>query len=303
MRRKLKFGRVGDALTFPFKNPLTLLGIALVPGLVTVASIVAAVEILMAGAGQAAPPDQVWESLAKFALALTAIALLSTLFLVIYAVAIHRLIVCGERPGFVILRFRRYELAYLGVLVLIFIEQRVLDVISGLIRNSFGFVPARELANPALTASDNFTTLLGWAALVLAALVLIWIHLRLALIFPHAAITGRIGFAASWRAMKGNVWRIVLGLIVLGAVFSVIWSLFTAVWLMSAVVSAPPLTPETSMQAVYRNYLILLAPALPVMAILCASGIAYISYAYKDLVEEAEAPPLATGAPAAAPGQ
>jgi hypothetical protein len=103
--------------------------------------------------------------------------------------------------------------------------------------------------------------------------------------------------------MKGNVWRIVLGLIVLGAVFSVIWSLFTAVWLMSAVVSAPPLTPETSMQAVYRNYLILLAPALPVMAILCASGIAYISYAYKDLVEEAEAPPLATGAPAAAPGQ
>jgi hypothetical protein len=37
----------------------------------------------------------------------------------------------------------------------------------------------------------------------------IWPTVRLALVFPHAAITGRVSFGESWAAMRGNFWRMI----------------------------------------------------------------------------------------------
>lgn len=182
--------------------------------------------------------------------------------LTLFAVGVHRLVLRQELVAGIPLRLRRYELAYAGTLILFAAAETLIVLIVGGIVSALGEpVPAQWMV--VLTAAAPVIIIVG-----------IWVHIRLALIFPHAALTGRIDPRPSWRAMRGNVYRFFAGAVVLG--------------LFCAAVQIPILLALTELDRYWTNaaWVMFAGPVIIVMlrGLAVAMIIAFVSYTYQALV-------------------
>jgi hypothetical protein len=287
MKRKPGFKRVGSALAFPFTNGRPLLRLGLIPALVTAGlnytvlrGIVRLDIDTLAAIGHAT-----WRLQACYILFLAGAALALTL----YAVGIHRLIAEDERPGFGMVRFRHRELAYLGVLILAAIAYEVEEALLRLLvtlvsRTTDAAVPAVPGDPvPLQVFGESGPVLIAFLA---GALFWLWVNLRLALVFPHAAIAERISLAASWRAMSGNVFRMLVELIVLAIATLPVWLLLCILWMgVAEMVDIDGRPPSARVLLQWASVFAI------VIGFLASVGIAYISYAYRDLMEDTAAIP------------
>lgn len=299
-RRKIKFSNAWEAMLFPFTNLLGLLRLSLLPTLIATAIVFGAYLLLAPDLSlQISTP----EDMDRFTRAIFPLMILAWLLYVvvaiIMAVGIHRLILRGERMGWTLLRVRGYELAYAAAAGLFFAAAIAEQYIFVFIGQLFGIVFPAPGGGTSIAEQQEFLNQVKdlpvafMVAGVLIGLALIWVHVRLALVFPHAAVTGRISLSASWTAMRGNVWRFLLA-----AVMTAIMTMFLylvivlALGLLGGVVAmvvislgggAPAqIQTETGAMAIVVFPLIfgLLSNWLAIAVV-----VAFVSFAYKDLID------------------
>ena len=296
-RPKLRIGVWKEAFAFPFRNFFTLLQFSLVPMLIAVAVSAA----ILYYASPFNMPISTLDELQRYTesknTALNAISFVTTIFGLVIAVCIHRLIVRGERPGWIIVRFGRYEIAYAGaILVYILVILALLIPIVASVAASvfFGLVPAEVFTMSGPVAPDvaerlKVPGLLFALGVLVTVIVVWWVQVRLALIFPHAAVTGRISLGVSWKAMKGNFWRFVAAILILGLVSLLLWAVVGGAILALAVSyfgSFLSLAANDPAQIGNMLYVMLLAQIcmLPLYVFGFSMFVALISYIYADLV-------------------
>jgi hypothetical protein len=127
----------------------------------------------------------------------------------VYSIRIHRKIIGAHASSFVSVLLSRALLAYIGA---IFIFSLFLALAKVIFHR--GFLLLWEMTSFAVeafkTGGETNAPSLTWVGSAIAAIVLlvlaVQIGIRLLPIMPHAAVSGRIGLIASWRAMNGNVW-------------------------------------------------------------------------------------------------
>lgn len=300
-RRKLRAGIVARAITFPFQNFAVLIKLGLVPALLSQAVYYAALRFQLYSF---TPPTTFQEikqyfieSIPVISLSVIAELLLTT----IVAVGIHRYIIRGEYPGWIIFRLRRFELAYVALLFLFSVAFLA------------EYIAALELAgwHPlAFFSSENdikrltrFFSPRNYALEALAVLLVlaaIAIHAMLALTMPHAAVTGRISPRASWNALKGNFWRFMTEIALLAIVLLLTSIAFSALvafgveGIRLAWGGFPLIDPSQPLAQLHVVFFSDCA-MLPFYGILLAMIVAFFSYAYQDL---ADAGPRAAAEPA-----
>jgi hypothetical protein len=282
-RRRVRMRRVRDALLFPFTNITALLRIGLIPSLIALTMLAAL--IAFAGWPRRTGPLVEVESVRYFG------RVLLIFILGLYAAGVHRLIVRNERPRRVTLRFSSYEQAYwavVGIFALAsFVEGYLLDAVLSWIGMDAGLPDETGVHNQ----NDDMQFLqegLPVRGLTIAAItvILMWLHVRLSLMFPHAAVTGRISPCLSWRATAGSFWRMI-GAGVL---------LFLGMLPLYAVIGLPPVmlvkwlayTRDTDTQVLAR--LALIPAAFMAFCLVTTIIVAFMSFVYKDLVDDG--PPL-----------
>lgn len=211
----------------------------------------------------------------------------------LYIVGIHRLIVKGEEPRRFTLRFGRYELAYWGVAVLFVlafaVERLALGSLIALTSAGSELVIATDVPGEPDIEASPFSHLspMAIAASAVSVAVIAWLHIRLALIFPHAAVTGRISPALSWHAMAGNFWRMVgAGLLLLLGLIPIYAALIGLPLLLIKWQVATATEGDPSMQGI--AHLALLPGALAGFCLVVTVFAAFMSYVYKDLVDDAD---------------
>lgn len=172
-----------EAVAFPFKNLLSLIQIALIPWLITEALYWTLLKLF---------PGLSWPLFPQLFSDLIGgpISIIYYAFFAMFAVAIHRMIILGERPGWLIYRFGRNELAYAVTVI----------AANALLFSVPGFVIVQTIDYFGI----RFTSWM-WTGMVVCVIILSYLMIRLLLIYPHAAVTGRMSFSATWGAMKGNV--------------------------------------------------------------------------------------------------
>lgn len=124
---------------------------------------------------------------------------------VIFAVGVHCMIIRDENPGWVIFRFGREELAYIGVILIYILVATSARYIGHIFSGLFG--SAADTASHGVRYKAPLTPglfIIGG----IASIAFIWALLRSILVFPHAAVRGEISLAVSWNAMSGNIWRL-----------------------------------------------------------------------------------------------
>jgi hypothetical protein len=111
----------------------------------------------------------------------------------IVAVALHRVILFGDRkPGrFLYIAFGKTELLFVLLPFLVFILFVVLFLL-------VGFIAA--LVKP--------TAVVALILVAIAVMVLVYLGTRLSVIFPIIVVEGRYNFRAAWEATRGNFWRL-----------------------------------------------------------------------------------------------
>jgi hypothetical protein len=318
-RRKLRIGTIWRAAGFPFKNIIPLFKLGFFPMLIAAAVIYPAVQFIQ----PENVPLNTPEAAAQFIGSLWKLWAVSSLimwFLVaIVGVGIHRLIILGERPGWTIIPLRPYEGAYVLLLLIVaaisFLQHVIFIVLLGLMAPGNGLSGAIEaLADPLIALRIfqlDFPVALK-VAVSLLMIVFIWLYLRLALVFPHAAVTGSIAPGLSWQATRGNLWRLILAFLLLGIIVLLILLVlvFIGGFVFAAIVDAmggmQPQQPGQALQSadVFRQMLISLAVGIPVTGVMFASFAAFMSHAYSQLVsgeEPAAAEETSLGAVSAAP--
>ncbi|WP_088344495.1 MULTISPECIES: hypothetical protein [Rhodomicrobium] len=299
--RKIRFGIAWEAVRYPFANIFGLLRLTLLPALISAALLYAAYRLFGSPISlQVETPEDI-ERFAKAIVPLTMPFWALCLFVsVIMAVGIHRHILRGEGLEWTLVPIRGYELAYAAVAGLFtaatFIEQYLFHLVAGW----FGIVTPPPLGGSGFTAAqydivqfvkDASPALIATVALLTA--VLIWAHVRLALVFPHAAVTGRISLSESWAAMRGNVWRFVVAALLMSILVFVVYLLtvlavavlgFVAVTLKALLAMTPqiPYAPDVVpvSVSVFTIILFLLSNWLLIGMI-----VAFVSFIYQDLVD------------------
>lgn len=297
-RPKLRIGVWKEAFAFPFRNFFTLVQFSLVPTFIAVALSLAILYYAWPSNMPTGTPEELKRFIDSLNPALNATDLVTVLFGLVIAVCIHRLIILGERPGWIIVRFGRYEIAYVGAfLVFILVTFVVMLPIFALIAAAafFGLVPAEVFTTngrlaPEVAQRLMVPGLLFGVGVVVTVIVAAWVQVRLALIFPHAAVTGRISLGVSWNAMKGNFWRYLAAALILGLVLFVLWvvvggAIFAVV--ASYLLSSPQLAGNEPVQignSLYTALLVYIC-SLPLYIFGFSMFVAFISYAYADLVD------------------
>jgi len=181
-------------ISFVFRKAPILLWIGLPPALLSLAVTYAIYRVWVPGvlidvhAASRLPPSLAWVEVIVNGICAT-----------LFAVGVHRLVLRQELAPGIPVRLRRYELAYAGTLSL-FAAAELL----------FGLIIA-GVVNAVPDGATPLGTLILLPVAVVLAFFVIWVHVRLALVFPHAALTGRIELPVSWRAMKGNVEKFIFG--------------------------------------------------------------------------------------------
>jgi uncharacterized membrane protein YhdT len=288
-RRTFRVGRFKDAIVFPFANIGSFAKLALFPALIAGALSYLVLRAFWPVDASFDSQEEAKRFMEALNPAINIVYLIVTLAGAVVAVGIHRFIIRGEQPGWVILRLRWYELAYILVpLVFILVQAGIWIVVALVALGAAAAVdPAlvgQVLRDPA-AIQDLEGTLpgsLGLVAIVafIALFVLVlWTSMRLVLMFPHAAVEGSLSPRFSWRAMKGNVWRFGVATGLFGLATLLPSTLIMAA--VAALVIGPnpghlgPFSPGT------LGFVVI--PAL-VGIFISAMAVALLSYIYKDLV-------------------
>jgi hypothetical protein len=138
-----------------------------------------------------------------------------------------------------------------------------------------------------LIAAGPEQFLLRMAVGLVFGIVVIWLCLRLSLMLPHAAVTGRIAPAVSWRAMAGNGWRgfgawLAVGL---GAGIAALIAALPGLLFTEVLFPLGQFPIEDSRDLLLRR-LYETAVAVPAYGAIAAVYAAFLGYAYKDLCPE-----------------
>lgn len=269
--RKLSLDALWQAVSFPFKNAIAVVRLGLLP--VLISAVILYTASLMA-------PLIGGRSLLHIIRLMLDLVVAS-----VVAVGIHRLILRTEQPEWTILRYRNYEIAY-GATVLIFAGMTV--AVRGVIQSLAASPVERGLI-------ESLGRLIGWispqlyiqllvkglspglvAIVVLLIGAVIWPTVRLALVFPHAAVTGQLSFSESWAMTRGNVWRLI-GLIVLLAI------IVCLIMALGLVITSTFFALNGPLGFVIFSLLDLVLGGLQF-----SMFVALISYIYKDLIQGLE---------------
>ncbi len=296
---KLRIGIFKQAVAFPFRNFGALLRLGLMPGLLALAVtylVLSAVDLQL-------PPHPTPENIRPFVKTMLwlgiVLRIIFGIVLIIYAVGIHRLIIRGEYPDWVVFRFGPFELAYATAVIFFFALYEVERYVFLLPAWGLGLIPAALLNpnplsfEPPTMANPHPNVLIPVFVIfvILSVAAAIWLNVRLALIFAHAAVTGKLSLSVPWNAMRGNFWRFVLSVVVVAIVGAVLY--FVAMILLGPVVgifphgfrvsgsSAAGPEPISVAHAIFMA----IAFGLPFGGIFFAMVIALLSYTYKALVE------------------
>ena len=299
-RPKLRIGVWKEAFAFPFRNFFTLLQFSLVPTLIVVAISVVMLHYAWPSSipiDTAPVPEELERFLNPVHPALSVASFVATILALVIPVCIHRFIVLGEHPGWIFVRFGRYELAYAGaILVYVLVVLAIWMPIAAFIAASvsFGFVPAEIFTasgplDPAVAGRLGMFVLLVAPGVLITIIVGCWIQARIALIFSDAAVAGRISLGVSWRAMKGNFWRFVAAVLILVLVSSVFWGVVGGVifavtanyfGFLSGFATSDPVQFANALYGTFLIYICL----SPLYVFAFAMFVALISYVYADLV-------------------
>lgn len=299
----LNIGIFKRAFMFPFRNFGALLRIGMIPALIVLAVIyVIFASIAPHLSVPTTPEDDMRRLMQVMSWVTIPLQILYVVIASIFAVGIHRLIIRGEYPSWVIFRFGRYELAYAAMLVffiLLYVVEQYAFLGTGW---ALGMIPAQLLKpypdNPQamMTAYRQIMTPELLVLLLAAGAVSLWINVRLSLSLAHAAVTGELSLALSWRAMRGNFWRLAIASLILFVIVAITYFVVgtlvaiagTAIWIAAY---GPPQPPEpnasfsSALDTMFWVYVVL----VPVMGFFASMFIALLSYAYKELVEQRDA--------------
>lgn len=299
-RRQLDIGVAGAAIVFPFKNIPALVQIGLAPGLIAAAICLLIYRFMWPSGIEANTPEEMRRLQEAFYPGDLLIQITLYVLGIVFAVAVHRYIVRGEHPGWLIFRFGRNELAYAATLLIFGAIYMIIPTLLLSIAWILGFVPAAIFDAQILQDPDSAQRLLREFAspafltfVFILWIFLIWLQFRLALMFPHAAVTGRISLSVSWNAMRGNFWRFVGAaiLVLLGIMiiyFAAMFAGLLALGFLGLLNNLELQVPGEATQAANNIYVIFFLGAgfVSLLAVLATIGIAFISYIYRDLVEE-----------------
>jgi hypothetical protein len=301
-RRKLPIGLFWEAFRFPFAHFGAVFRIFFIPTLLLIAIMIAAVWYFAPQGMDVSSPENIEFYLKSASPTLDILNIVFVLLTMMLAVHLHRYIVNGEDPGWVIFRFGRYELMYLlttiviglciGLVVLIV-------VIGGLLLLGLPVDPqawtATQPGQPVLPPPPAWL----WTVGVVFYVLFIWVMVRLVLMLPHAAVTGRLSFSVSWRAMKGNFWRflfagLLFSLIVAVAVLVLFGSASVALQTFSATLVPGAQVPPEQFVAMIS---LLTAISAVFWVFYFSMAVAFISYAYAHLIgnDRQEAPVFSPG--------
>ena len=200
--------------------------------------------------------------------------LLSVVAVSIVAVAIHRVILFGDRrPGtYIYFAFGKVEALFIVLPLLIFVAAIILSIPAGL----------------AAAAIDSSSPVIYIAAIAIPVLIVGFFSIRLSPLLPIAVVEERYDFRQAWDLTESNFWRL-LGTFILG------WLPFIVVLLgigfvVGAVAGTSSLTvtakPEEVIAALRRwaDFLPLVAVINYVVLIVAgAVGVALLSFSYKAL--------------------
>jgi hypothetical protein len=316
--RKLRIGTIWRAASFPFTNIVPLFKLSFFPLLIAAAVIYAGVQLFQ----PENIPLNTPEAAAQFMGSMWKLWAVSSILMwsvaAVMGVGIHRLIILGERPGWSIAPLSRHERSYLLLFVIMTAISLILHII--LIALLAVTTPGIGLSG-GIEALTNPMIMLRFfqpdmpvapqVAVSLLMIVFMWLYLRLSLMFPHAAVTATIAPGVSWRATKGNLWRLILAILLLSVVVLLIVMVlafvggFTFAAIVDAMGGMQPRQAGQALQSadIFRQMLISLAIGIPIAGLMFASFAAFISHAYRQLVsgetEPAEEEPL--GAVSATP--
>lgn len=187
----------------------------------------------------------------------------------VYAVAIHRWILLRSVPrGGFYFRLERDEIVFAAASLIFVLAYEALLFSIGNSR-FFG-----SLSNILLLAA-----FLGLALMV-------WLLGRLCLVFPHAAVTGRLDPALSWHAMRHRFWDW----------FSIFAKIFIILVIVQFAVATLFVMPFLATKTIAPDLLLLLY--LPISVLLIgfseAVTVAALSFVYRDITRspEPEQPPV-----------
>ncbi len=200
--------------------------------------------------------------------------LLSVVAVSIVAVAIHRVILFGDRkPGtYIYFAFGKVEALFIVLPLLIFVAAIILSIPAGL----------------AAAAIDSRSPVIYIAAIAIPVLIVGFFSIRLSPLLPIAVVEERYDFRQAWDLTESNFWRL-LGTFILG------WLPFIVVLLgigfvVGAIAGTSSLTvtakPEEVIAALRRwaDFLPLVAVINYVVLIVAgAVGVALLSFSYKAL--------------------
>jgi hypothetical protein len=294
IRRKLPIKVFWEAFVFPFTNFGALFQIFFFPSLLLMAIAAAALWLFWPPGADVTTTDGLQGTLLAMSPLLNILNIILVIFSIMFAVHIHRYIVNEEDPGWVLFRFRRYELMYLLTAIVIFLcfVLTILAVVGGVMLLLGVSLDPEMWARLQSGETVQLPVQHGWLfALIVALYVLFfWVVVRLVLMLPHAAITGRLSFSTSWRAMKGNFWRFVLACLLFSLLVMALFLLafgggYLGFQAISGVTFEPgaQITPEQS-----RVLFLELMASYSLLAVIgllyFAMTVALISYTYAYLI-------------------
>jgi hypothetical protein len=286
---QLSVGVVWRAVAFPIVYPILVVRLGFIPFMLAALPTLILYNLWWPDGVDFRDTGNLRKAVSEGWSAIAAIYVINVLMMSVYAIRIHRMIVSGQKSGFFSVLFSWTMISYLGAIVIFAFMVSVARIVFG-----YGF---SMLAEKLVYAFESFRTSgetnapsLTWvvsAAAAIALLVLaLQIAIRLLLILPHAALTGSIGLAASWRAMSGNIWTfveawviflIVTGLLILLFAFG---ALSLSSYISNAI--AQYLEPfQISKISFHESMSAILFLIIYFMS--ATMNIAFLSFVYKDL--------------------
>jgi hypothetical protein len=191
----------------------------------------------------------------------------------VVAVALHRVILLGDRkPG-------RYLYAAFGKVEMLFSLLPIIVIVPFTVVAALVFGLSAAFVPRSLAALTVFLFVLAWSALIFVAI-------RLELILPITVLERRYDFTQAWSLTRGNFWRIVgLWLVVLIPVALVAGTISIVTSPFGALVPTPKsATDLISMYDAIESRLLIQSVFGYVWSIVGgALGVAVLSYTYKAL--------------------
>jgi hypothetical protein len=306
VRRKLQIGRVKTAVAFPVRNFRLLIKLGFFPGLTALVTIC---FVMKAHWPVVKSPASMEETQAFFHALQSGMMIASIVIFIAwtpYFVGIIRFIVCNERPGWTLLRLRRYELSYAAVGGIPMALSFALDYLFVfIVEMTTGFSAGAPLpTDPKNRQLYEENAAAGDVVAIVLGIVFLWLCIRFALLLPHAAVAGEISPRLAWTRMKGNFWRLVFAALLLSLALILPFLVVSVVAVMVgggaleglyvAILKFLSWTPEEARRRpdILWNGMFLSStvPLTLVSGWMMASYGALIAYLYKDLVDEPAVP-------------